>query len=213
MNNSINVGSRVWLEDLNGPFFVKSFDSNKANCTHEFMGFEISPSISSLRLLEIKQPDMAFWVNFPEGDYPFIRTSNHFKNDYSSEVLIGFFCGILERTISYFKSYNYSFSSMFQFQKDLESILNNTEEDGEELLMSFINKYGNELPSDYHNSYMILSSESEGLLTFFVPKYGDESLQIAILMIVDYIRDNINIERALNVTKILFKKLDNELNF
>ena len=59
---------------------------------------------------------------------------------------------------------------------------------------------------------MILSSEDERLLTFFVPKYGDESLQISILMIVDYIRDNLNIELALKVTKILFKELENDLN-
>lgn len=213
MNNSINVGSRVWLEDLNGPFFVKSIDLNKANCSHEFIGIEISPSISSLRLLDIKQPDMGFWVSFPEGDYPYIRTSNHFKNDYSSEVLINFFCGILERTIVYFKRYNYSASSMFQFQKDLESILKCSEEDSEERLIFLINKYRNKLPGHYGNSYMVLSSENERLLTFFVSEYGDESLQISILMIVDYIRDNLNIELALKATKILFKELENELNF
>lgn len=32
MNNRINLEYRVWLEDFNGPSFVKSIDSNKANC-------------------------------------------------------------------------------------------------------------------------------------------------------------------------------------
>lgn len=210
MNISLNVGSRVWLEDLNGPFLVRSIDSINANCAHEFIGIEISPSISSLRLLDIQKPDIGFWVSFPEDDYPYIRTSNHFKNDYSSEVVINFFCGIIERTIVYFKRYNYSVSSMFQFQIDLESTLNCSEEDSEGLLEFFINKYGNKLPRNYGNSYMILSSEKEKLLTFFVPKYGDESLQITILMIVDYIRNHLNMEMALKVTKILFKELENE---
>ena len=212
MNNSINIGSRVWLKDLNGPFLVKSIDSNNAYCSHEFIGIEISRRISSLILLDIQKPDIGFWVSLPEGEFPFIMTSNHFKNDYSTEVLINFFYWIIERTIVYFKRYNYSVSSMFQFQSDLESILNCSEEDSEELLDLLINKYGNKLPSYYNNSYMILSSENERLLTFFVPKYGDETLQISIIMIVDYIRDKLNIEMALKVTKILFKELENELN-
>ena len=54
---------------------------------------------------------------------------------------------------------------------------------------------------------MILSSENEKLLTFFVSQYGDESLQISILMIVDYIRDHLNTEMALKVTEILFREL------
>lgn len=212
MNISLNVGSRVWLEDLNGPFFVKSIDSNNANCSHEFIGIEISPSISSLRLLDIQKPDIGFWVSFPEGDYPLIRTSCHFKNDYSTEVSINFFCGILERTITYFKRYKYSVSSILEFKIDLESVLNCSDEKSDDLLMFLLNKYGGKLPQYYENSYMILSSENEKLLTFFVPKYGDESLQISILMIVDYIRDHLNIEMALKVTKILFKELENELN-
>lgn len=212
MSSSIRVGTRVWHEDINGPFYVESIDSIKANCSHEFIDFEMSPSISSLKLLDIQKPDIGFWVNFPEGDYPYIRTSNHFKNDYSSEVLINFLCSIIERTIDYLKRYNYSVSSIFHFQSDLESILNCSEEDSEQLLELLTIKYMNKLPRYYNNSYMILSSEDERLLTFFVPKYGDESLQISILMIVDYIRDNLNIELALKVTKILFKELENDLN-
>lgn len=207
MDIKINVGSRVWLEELNGPFFVKSIDSNKAHCSHEFIGIEISPSISSLRLLDIQEPDMGFWVNFPEGDYPYIRTSYHFKNDYSADVSINFFCGILERTITYFKRYNYSISSILEFKIDLECILNYSDEQNEEILLTLIEKYGNKLPRYYENSYMILSSENEKLLTFFVSQYGDESLQISILMIVDYIRDHLNTEMALKVTKILFREL------
>ncbi len=212
MNNRISIGSRVYLEDLNGPFLVRSIDSINANCSHEFIGIEISPSISSLKLLDIQKPDIGFWVSFPEDDYPYIRTSNHFKNDYSSEVVINFFCGILERTIVYFKRYNYSVSSMFQFQIDLESTLICSEEGREELQEFFINNYGNKLPRNYGNSYMILSSEKEKLLTFFVSEYGDESLQISILMIANYIRNYLDIELALKVTKILFKELENELN-
>jgi len=172
----------------------------------------MSPNISSLKLTEIQNPDVGFWVNIPHNDYPQISTSNHFDNDYSNDCIMNFYCSILERTISYFKKYNYSTSSMFEFQIELEAILNCAENDVSDLTNFFVNKHRNKLPRDYENAYMILFSNNEGLLTFYVPQYGDNCLQLSIFLITQYIHSKLNIDLALRVTKILFKELEQELN-
>ena len=210
--NNINIGSRVWLHDLNGPFVVKSLDSLKAHCSHEFIGIEISPNISSLTLTDIQHPDIGFWVDIPDNDYPHFSSSNHFENDYSEDCVMNFYCSILDRTISYFKKYNYSHSSMFEFQKELELLLSCSEDESAELTNFFVTKHRNKLPRDYQNSYMILFSDKDGLITFYVPQYGDASLQLTILFITQYIHGKLNIDLALRVTKILFKELEKDLN-
>lgn len=68
------------------------------------------------------------------------------------------------------------------------------------------------LPRDYENAYMILFSNKEGLLTFYVPHYGDNCLQLSVLLITQYIRSKLNVDLALRVSKILFKELEQDLN-
>jgi hypothetical protein len=212
MNNGITIGSRVWLQDFNGPFCVTSIDSNKATCSHEFIPIIITPDISLLNLLEIKKPIMGFWVSFKEYEYPQVKTSNHFQNDGSSEAIIEFFYGIIQRTMSYFKNYNYSVHSIRTFQKDLETYLHADEESCEIFLRQAIDKYCHKLPREYNNSIMILSSHIEKLSTFFIGKYGDESLQITILLMIQCIRYNLDIEMALKLTAMVFDYSD-ESNF
>jgi hypothetical protein len=172
----------------------------------------MSPNISSLKLTEIQNPDVGFWVDIRGNDYPHFSTSNHFENDYSEDCVMNFYCSILDRTISYFKKYNYSASSMFEFQIELEALLNCSEDEHADLTNYFVTKHRNKLPRDYQNSYMILFSNKDGLITFYVPQYGDSSLQITILFITQYLYNKLNIDLALRVTKILFKELEQDLN-
>ena len=209
---TITPGTRVWLEDFNGSFIVTSTEVSKAHCSHEFIYVDISPDISKLKLTEIQRPNIGFWVSIHDGDYPVLRSSRHFKNDFSEDCIMNFFCSILDRTIAYFKKYDYSVSSMFQFQIELEGILNSQQENVGGLTNFFIEKYYKKLPRNYENSYMILFSNEEGFLTFYIPEYGDESLQMTILMVVNYIHGKLNKDLALRVTKILFNELENELN-
>ena len=208
MKNDITQGTRVWSQEINGPLLVTSIDSNKANCSHEFLPIHLTLDISSLNLLDIKQPNIGFCVSFKENEYPCVSTSNYFENYSSPFVSIHFFYAILQRTINYLKCNNYDIGNIMEFRKDLTCYIIEVDNgDSDYWLKQAINKYKYKLPRDYNNSLMILSSDSENLTNFFIGKYTNESLLISFFMLTDYIKNDLPIEMAEEVMHLLFNDL------
>lgn len=158
----------------------------------------------------IQKPDICFKISSDYNDIIDLRTSNHFKNDYSLNCVTDFFVSIIDRTTSYFHKYGYSYDDIFEFEQDIKALIQSSPSDN--LMNDLIIKYSKLFPTYYENSNEVIYSQEEGLLTFSAEQYGDFYLQWTILLITNQIIDKLDSETALKVINVLFRDLYSEIN-
>ena len=169
----------------------------------------MTPSISDLELDPIQHPDISFMISSSMDDLPKIQTSNHFDNNYSLDCCRDFFVAIIERTLSYFLKYNYSLDEINNFEQEIKTLLISTE--GDYLMDTYNGKYFTKLPDYYQNTYTVIFSKKDELLTFAVQEYGDCFLQWAILLITNELIGKIDSKTAIEIVDILYSNMHEEL--
>jgi hypothetical protein len=208
-NAEMKVGARVLHKDFSGPLVITELHASSATCAHEFLPVGMTPAISDLTLDPIQKPDISFMISSSNDDVPQIQTSNHFQNNYSSDCSTDFFAAIIDRALRYFVKYDYSLREINDFEQDIKALLLAREPSN--LMDEYNRKYFARLPDYYQNTYTVIYSRKDELLTFAVHQYGDFFLQWAMLLITNELIGKMDTTSAIEIVDILYSRLREEL--